>query len=156
MARRRCTECRKRFTAAVSAAKHQQVCGAACRRRRRSRLARRRRREDLDGHRADERARQEKRREGVRSKSCHELPCAGKPLELLVKLEEIVDEAARLSRATIRRETQRILRRKGTFSGAEVGDVGRCHEPPSALVAAQNGFRSAAGRASVTDQPGGA
>src|SRR5438477_5026052 len=103
MAQSRCTECRKWFAPRVTAAKHQRVCGAACRRRRRGKLARQRRGDDLEGQRADERQRQKKHREAAKRDGCHEPPSGGKYAEVLLKLEQIVDGAARRSRATFRR-----------------------------------------------------
>ena len=72
MARRRCSECRKRYTPNLRAFTHQRVCGEACRRRRRNRLARRRRGDDLDAQRADERERQLKRRDTAKAAKYHE------------------------------------------------------------------------------------
>jgi hypothetical protein len=95
MAQPRCTECRTWFTPAVTARSHQRVCGAACKRRRRNKLARRRRRDDLEAHRADERGRQEKHRDGRQGGNGHEPPSGRKYAELLGKLQQIVDDASR-------------------------------------------------------------
>jgi hypothetical protein len=154
MAQHRCTECRTWFAPAVTARAHQRVCGTGCKRRRRNKLARRRRRDDLEAQRADERLRQEKHREGREGEDCHEPPSGRKCAELLVKLEQIVDKATRLSRATFRRDALRILRRSTVFSSAAMDGAGRCHEPPSALGAAESGSRSAAGVDGVTARDG--
>lgn len=155
MAQPRCTECRKWFVPAATASEHQQVCGAECRRRRRNKLARRRRRRaDLDEQRADDRDRQKKHREGTKGAGCHEPPSDSKYADLLLKLEQIVDSAARLSRATFRREAKRILRQNSALSGASLDGAGRCHELPSALAPAENGSRSVVSVDGVTDQHG--
>ena len=154
MARHRCTECRKRFTPAVTACGHQRVCGADCRRRRRHKLARSRRGRALEEQREDERARQQKHREAAKSGGCHEPPSDGKSWELLLKLQQIVDKAAYVSRASFRRDALRILRQSTRLSGAEMDGAGGCHEPPSALESAENGSRSVAGVDGVTDRDG--
>jgi hypothetical protein len=154
MALHRCTECRTWFSPAVTATKHQRVCGEECRRRRRNKLARQRRRDDLEEQRADERDRQKKRREAAKPDGCHEPPSDGKCADLLLKLQQIVDEAARLSRATFRREAIRILRKSTAFTGADMDGAGRCHEPPSALGTAENGSRSVVRVDGVTDRDG--
>jgi hypothetical protein len=150
MARRRCTECRKRFTPHRRASGHQRVCGESCRSRRRNRLARMRRCHDLEEHRADERARQHKHRSAVNGARCHEPASDANSLELLRKLEEIVDKAASLSRATFRRDAMRILGTIGPFRAAEVDRVGGCHELACAPDARGNGSGSVAGVDSVT------
>jgi hypothetical protein len=150
----RCTECRKWFAPAVTAAKHQRVCGEECRHERRNKLARRRRRDDLEEHRADERHRQKKRREAVKLGECHEPASAGKCLDLLVKLQQVVDKAARLSRATFRREAIRILRKTPALSGVDMDGAGRCHALASALGTGENGSRSVVGVDGVTDRDG--
>jgi len=154
MARHRCTECRKRFTAAVTASGHQRVCGERCRQRRRNRHARQRRRSDLDEHRVDELARQRKRRDAVKSAGCHGPASDANHLKLHMKLQQMVDRVAALSRATFRRETLQILRKCGPFFPANVDGTGACHELPSALGAAEKGSRSVVGVASVTDPHG--
>lgn len=130
------------------------MCGDACRERRRNRLARRRRHEDLDEQRADERARQQKRREAAKAGKCHELASDAKGSELLRKLQEIVDRAARLSRATFRRDAMRILRRIGPAGPVKVDRVGGRHELACALDAGENGSRSVVDVDSVTDRHG--
>lgn len=155
MARRRCTECRRRFVPNVRASKHQRVCGEACRGRRRNRLARRRREGDLDGHRADECTRQQKHREGAKAAKCHELASDAKGAELLRKMQEIVDRAASLSRATFRRDAMRILRKIGPIRAAEVDRAARCHELACAIDARENGSGSVVPVDSVTDRYGG-
>ena len=154
MARHRCTECRKRFTPAVTASRHQRVCGKDCRGRRRCKLARGRRLGALEEQREDERGRQQKHREARRLGACHEPPSGGKSWELLLKLQQIVDKAARLSRATFQRDARRILRTTRLFSESERDGAGRRHEPPSALGSAENGARSVATVDGVTDRDG--
>jgi hypothetical protein len=138
----------------VTAAKHQRVCGAACRRRRRGKLARRRRRDDTEVQRADERQRQKKHREAAKRDGCHGPPSDGKYADLLLKLEQIMDGVARLSRATFRREATLILRKTSAFASVNVDGAGRCHEPPSARAPRENGSRSVVGVDGVTDQHG--
>lgn len=154
MARRRCTECRKRFTPKATARSHQRVCGEECRRQRRGKLARARRLGALEEQREDERARQRKHREAMAAGVCHEPPSDGKSLELLLKLREIVDKGARLSRATFLRDARRILGENGAWLGAERDRAGRCHEPPSALEPAENGSGCVASVDGVTDRDG--
>jgi hypothetical protein len=67
-------------------------------------------------------------------------------------MHQIVDKTARLSRATLRRDLAKILRK----FGANVDKPGGCHELPSALEAREIGSRSALGVDSVTSQSGGA
>jgi hypothetical protein len=154
MALGRCTECRKWFAAAVTAGARQCVCGLDCRRQRRNKLARRRRRGDLDKRRADERARQQKHRDAARGAGCHEPASDRNYAELLEKLQQIVDRASRLSRATYGRDARRILRKSRAFAGATMDGAGRCHEPPSEPGPAENGSRSVAGVDGVTDRDG--
>jgi len=154
MARHRCTECRKRFTAAVTASGHQRVCGERCRQRRRNRHARKRRRSDLEGHRVDELARQRKRRDAVKEGVCHGPASDANQLELHRKLQQMVDRVAALSRATFRRETLQILRKCGPFFPGNVDGTGPRHELPSALGAAEKGSRSVARGDRVTDPSG--
>lgn len=73
----------------------------------------------------------------------------------MLKIEQIVDKAARLSRATFRRQTLRILRENGPFGLVHVDGAGRCHTPPSALAAAEIGSGSVVGVDGVTHQDGG-
>jgi hypothetical protein len=150
MVARRCSECRKRFTPVVSAVDHQLVCGEACRGRRRNRLARRRRYDDLDAHRVDERARQQTRRDAVRVAGCHELASAANNPDLLRKVHQIVDKAASLSRATLRRDLARILRE----IGPKMDKAGGRHELPSALGVREMGSRSAPDVDGVTGRSG--
>jgi len=155
MVRRRCTECRKRFAPVVSACGHQRVCGAVCRGRRRNRLARRRRGDDLDGQRAKECTRQRKRRKGPEGVGCHELASDANSLDLLRKVGEIVDRAASLSRASLRRDLRRILGKFRPRGPAEVERVGTCHELASAMGAGKNGSRSGLDVDAVTGRSGG-
>ncbi len=154
MALVRCTECREWFAAAVTAIEHQCVCGPDCRRRRRNKLARRRRRADLDERRADERVRQQKHRDAVARAGCHEPASDRNYAELLGKLQQIVDKASRLSRASFGRDARRILRKSRVLGGATMDGARRCHEPPSEPGPAENGSRSAAGVDGVTDRDG--
>jgi hypothetical protein len=154
MARRRCVQCRKRFTAAVTAPAHQRVCGDDCRRRRRNQLARARRDADLAEHREDERARQQKRRDSLAEGRCHEPASDDKSRELQRKVGQIVDSALDASRASFRRELGQILRRIGPILAAGLDKVGRRHEPASALAPAENGSRSVARWDGVTDRDG--
>jgi hypothetical protein len=139
MVTRRCSECRRRFTPVVSAVGHQLVCGVACRSRRSNRLARRRRRDDLDEHQADERARQQRRRDAVRAAGCHAQASVHNSPDLLGKVQQIVDKVASLSRATLRRDLARILREIGPKMDKTDGR----HALPSALGAREMGSRSA-------------
>lgn len=85
---------------------------------------------------------------------CHEPASDAKSAELLRKLEEIVDRAVRLSRATFRRDVTRILRTIGGPGLTKVDRAGACHEPPCALGARGNGSGSVADVDSVTDRYG--
>lgn len=152
MAKCRCTECQRQFTPDVRASDHQRVCGKACRKLRRNRLARHRRQADLEAHRADERERQRKHRDGPAEAKCHEPASDAKALELLKKWEEIVDRATRLSRATFRRDAMRILREMQAAQPGNVDGAGACHELASALGAAETGSAMAAGVDGVTDR----
>ena len=154
MALGRCTECRKWFAAAVTAREHQCVCGPECRRQRRNKLARRRRRSEIEEHRADERARQQKHRDAARGADRHEPASDGNYLDLLVKLQQVVDNASHLSRATFRRDARRILRKSRAFASAAMDGAGRCHELPSERGPAEYGSRWAAGVDGVTDRDG--
>jgi hypothetical protein len=121
----------------VTAGEHQCVCGPDCRRRRRNKLARRRRRGELEEHRADERARQQKHRDAARRSDGHEPASDGNYSKLLGKLQQIVDDASRLSRATFRRDARRILRKSRAFASAAVDGAGGCHELASVPVPAE-------------------
>jgi len=66
----------------------------------------------------------------------------------------MVDKIVALSRATFRREAMQILRKCGPFLPAEMDGVGRRHELPSVLGAAENGCRSVVGVDGVTDRHG--
>jgi hypothetical protein len=150
----RCTECRKWFTPAVTAKQHQRVCGKECRGRRRAKLARSRRAATREDCRADERERQRKHREAAASGACHEPALSGKSSEWLGKMQQVVDKVVRLSRASFEREIRRIVRESAKVLGADVDRARACHEPASALAAAQNGSRSRLGVDGVTDQHG--
>lgn len=154
MAQHRCTECRKWFVPTATASKHQRVCGKECRRLRCNKLARRRRGDALGEQRAEERERQRKHRNGAKQGGCHEPASDGKHSEVLIKLQQIVDNAASLSRATFQREARQILRKCGAFMGSDLDGAGRCHELASAREAAENGSRPVVSVDGVTSQHG--
>jgi len=154
MALHRCTECRKRFTPAVTATLHQRVCGQECRRRRRAKLARARRAAALEECREDERVRQQKHREAAASGARHEPGSGGKSSELLEKMQQVVDRVVRLSRASFEREIRRVVRESARVLGSDLDGAGACHEPASALAVAENGRRSLVGVDGVTDRDG--
>ena len=130
--RPRCTECRKRFTPAMTTGDRQKTCGRECRLARRRKQSRTRRRRDDDGHRAAERARQsvhrEKQQKQLDASGCHAPASAAIRLELRDKVHQIVDEAARLSRAGFDRGVREILR----VFGETWAIAGRRHAPASA------------------------
>ena len=154
MAQRRCNECRAWFTPKPTATGHQRVCGLECRRLRRLKLARGRRLKDIDEQRIDERVRQRKHRDAAKRGDCHEPASDAKIAELLEKWLQILDIAARLSRATFQRAALQILRRSAAFPGAGLDRAGRCHEPPSAPEARENGSETPAELDSVTSRDG--
>ena len=84
----------------------------------------------------------------------HEPASDAKGAELLRKLQEIVDRAASLSRATFRRDAMRILREIGPKGPAKVDIAGGRHELASTLDPAENGSRSVVDVDSVTDRYG--
>jgi hypothetical protein len=90
----------------------------------------------------------------VKAGKCHELASDAKTAELLQKLEEIVDRAARLSRATFRRDAMRILRKIGPAGPVKVDGVGGRHELACTLDAGENSSRSVVDVDSVTDRYG--
>ena len=139
MAQHRCTECRKWFKPAATAREHQRVCGRGCRQLRRNRLARRRRGGEVEEWRADERERQHTRRKAAKEGPCHEPASDGKYAEVLAKLQQIVDKAVDVSRATFRREARQILRKCGAWEGSELDGAGPCHELASARKTAEVG-----------------
>ena len=154
MAQHRCSECRKWFTPAATAKEHQRVCGRACRQLRRNRLARGRRGDEAKEWRADERDRQRKRRRAAKEGPCHEPASDGKYSEVLVKLQEIVDKAVAVSRATFRREARQILRRYGAWESSDLDGAAPCHELASARKVAESGSLSGVSVDSVTSQHG--
>lgn len=127
--RSRCLECRKRFTPAATTAHRQKTCGLTCRLARQRRQARARRSRDPAGYRAAERARQEVHRDRQREEAsgCHAPASAPIPAELQDKVQQIVDKAARVSRAGFDRGVREILRELGEIWA----DAGRCHAPTS-------------------------
>jgi hypothetical protein len=139
MAQHRCSECRKWFTPAATAKEHQRVCGRACRQLRRNRLARGRRGDEAEEWRADERDRQRKRRLAAKEGRCHEPASDGKYAEILVKLQQIVDKAVAVSRATFRREARQILRKCGAWESSDLDGAAPCHELASARKIAESG-----------------
>lgn len=128
----RCTECRKRFTAAATTGARQKTCGPGCRLARRRKQARVRRGRDPEGHRAAERARQAVHREGgppaPDESGCHAPASPGIPLELQRKVGQIVEAAARRSRAGFDRGVREIWRE---FAHAWA-TTGARHAPASA------------------------
>jgi hypothetical protein len=90
----------------------------------------------------------------VKAWKCHEPASDAKGMELLMKLQEIVDKAARLSRATFRRDATRILRKIGPIGARGVDRAGVCHEPACAPEPAENGSRSVVDVDSVTGRYG--
>src|SRR5437899_3071390 len=95
--RKRCTECRRWFAPAATAATSQRVCGTECRKKRRLRLARARRAERVQEYRVDERERQRERRQrrreaenkgpgGAAGGGGHAPPSAGNVAELAARL----------------------------------------------------------------------
>jgi hypothetical protein len=139
MAQHRCTECRKWFKPAATARGHQQVCGSVCRQHRRNRLARRRRSGEVDAWRGDERERQRKRRNAAKEGACHEPASGDKSSDILEKLQQIVDKAVDVSRATFRREARQILRKCGAWKDPGVDEAAPCHELASAHKVAETG-----------------
>lgn len=147
----RCTECRRCFTPAVTAAGRQKTCSTSCRQRRRNRLARRRRQHDLEAARDDERDRQRRRRGRpaedaclfVQVETCVELGSdaaepgvsrAGFRAEPEAIIEETLknlDELVRVSRAGLRRQLRRILRAPGRIRGEARRTGPTCHGPAS-------------------------
>ncbi len=130
IARRRCSECRRSYCPSPKAGKAQKVCGPACRTARNRRLARRRRARDPVRHRALERARQRKWREGRKGRSAssagetaaptggsHAPPSAENPAQLLKVALEKVDESVEASRATLRGVLDEIRRTCGCSCG---------------------------------------
>jgi hypothetical protein len=154
MAQHRCTECRKWFTPAATAREHQRVCGPGCRQLRRNRLARRRRSGEVEAWRSDERERQRTRRRAAKEGPCHEPASDGKCSEVLEKLQQIVDKAVDLSRATFRREARQILRKCGAWGGSGLDGAGACHELASERKVAESGDLSGVLLDNVTSQHG--
>lgn len=127
--RKRCSECRKTFTASPKAASSQRICGPECRLARNNKLQRARRRRDVEAHRADERQRQHDSRAQRRGDvTCHAQPSAAKPSDSLKEIELLVDRALALSRATLVRELlKKLPLPRKTL--APVAAVTRNHEP---------------------------
>ena len=131
---KRCTECRRWFTAAATAPKHQRTCSAACRKKRRARHARERRlKSDLDETLLDERERQRKSRAAIgaaprpahRPDECHEPASDAKCLDLQAEFEEIVDTLVSRSLAQLPAAASRLLRKTQWFAAAR----GAAHGP---------------------------
>lgn len=123
--RKRCTECRGWFERAASAAKTQRVCGAQCRASRRRKLARVRRSKHVQDARVDEQWRQRESRRRRGKGECHAPPSEPKSAKLKVEVLDLWDEAAAMSRATLKRRWPGIyramLRSDGTAeAGADV------------------------------------
>lgn len=129
--RRRCSECRCRFTPSPRAQTTQKVCGAACRAARDRKLARARRRLEIDDYRADECVRQEASR-GRRARARaaevgevgHAPASASKSSELPEEIIRFVDRAVEASRATLLRVLSRNWPRPRE-NVATVGEVSR-------------------------------
>ena len=121
---RRCTECRCWFHPG-RCAPQQRVCGSECRKARRRKLARRRRGRAPFLWRADERVRQQASREARRQKGCHAPPSAAKRPDLLRKVQQIVDSAFELSRATLERGLPRILAGSAALKWTEITPADR-------------------------------
>lgn len=120
----RCTECRRWFEPAASAAKLQRVCGAACRKARQRKLARARRAEALDAYREDEAFRQRKSREARKAGAgCHAPPSAPKYADIKRKVLDSWDKATAASRASLERRlpgiVRAILRADGTAQASD-------------------------------------
>lgn len=90
----------------------------------------------------------------MKAARCHEPASDANSSELLRKLEQIVDKATSLSRATFRRDAMRILRTIGPIRASEVDRVGGCHELACTPQARENGSGSGVGVDSVTDRYG--
>jgi hypothetical protein len=123
MLRRRCSECRKTFVPARSAAGKQCVCSSICRIARARKLARKRRGRELEQSRADERERQRAHRARHDAVSCH---APASPRKYVISREEvvqIVDRALALSRTTLERDLPRFLDRIAQKAGERVADV---------------------------------
>jgi hypothetical protein len=130
------------------------VCGPECRQLRRNRLARRRRGGEVEEWRADERERQRTRRKVAKDGRCHEPASGGKCADILEKLQQIVDKAVDLSRATFRREARQILRKCGSWGGSELDGGGPCHEPASERKVLEVEHLSGVSLDNVTSQHG--
>jgi len=113
--RQRCTECRKWFVPHVACGERQRTCSRACRRGRRREQARRRRAARLDEARAEERARQRRCRARRRERAgadAEPVSRAGLGVKVAGIVERILedwDEQSARSRASLRRQTTRIL-----------------------------------------------
>jgi hypothetical protein len=126
--RKRCTECRKTYTPTPRAKKTQRVCGEECRKKRDRKLAKARRRREIVDYRSDERERQQRRRDPLHPASptspkersaaeCHAPASMRNASISLKKVEEFVDHALALSRATLMRNLREILGQKDTKAG---------------------------------------
>jgi hypothetical protein len=130
------------------------VCGPGCRQLRRNRLACRRRSGEVEAWRSDERERQRRHRQATKEGPCHEPASGDKYRDILEKLQEIVDKAVDLSRATFRREAGQILRKCGDRRSPDLDKGGPCHEPASARKSAESGELSGVSVDNVTSQHG--
>jgi len=113
--RKRCTECRQRFTSTARGPIVQRVCGAACRASRDRKLARARRRREIVEFRAEERVRQAEHR--GQPPVCHAPSSARNQPELLDEVVDFVDRSLRLSRAIMMRDITVICRSKRASVG---------------------------------------
>lgn len=128
---KRCTECRRWFRPAATAARSQRVCSAQCRCSRRRKLARRRRRRAPYRFRPEERLRQQDSRKRRSARAGHAPPSPRKSSDLNRELQDIVDSALELSRATLQRRLPTILARLEGPSGQKPVPQTPCHAPPS-------------------------
>ena len=107
---RRCSECRKSFEAARSAAATQRVCGLVCRAKRERKFARTRRRVDLDDARAAERHRQRTSRvRRTATSGCHAVASERKVSESRDEVKRSVDRALARSRGSLAGELNEIV-----------------------------------------------
>lgn len=123
MLRRRCSECRKTFIPARSAAGKQCVCSPACRKARARKLARKRRGRELEQCRADERERQRAHRARSEAAPCHAPASEHKYSISRDEIGKIVDRALALSRATLERDLPRFLDQFAKKAGERMADV---------------------------------
>jgi hypothetical protein len=118
------------------------VCGKACRLKRRRKQEKRRRAEDVDGARAEERARQQRHREEARAARDGEVSRASLDTERARKKPDSSDSGDKgpgLSRASLVPETARILAESDEMLGQVRQKIGLSraglrHESAAAAV----------------------